>query len=70
MPIKTVKTIGKAPGKVNPIPTPSPVGVKEDGFKKQADFDNRERPASKYVRKPASAETGNPSGESYGTKVQ
>lgn len=70
MGIKTVKTIGKAPGKVNPIPTPPPTGVKEDGFKKQFDFDNKQRPASKYVNKPASAETGNPNGQGYGTKVQ
>ena len=51
---------------VKPINPPTPVGVKEDGYKKQLAQDTKKRP---MAPKSYSPETDNPNGTSFGTRV-
>lgn len=62
--ITTVKA-GPSKGKVNPIQKRTPVGVKEDGYKKQL-----EQRSKKITHETFSAETSNASGQVIGMKVQ
>jgi len=64
MGITTVPS-GPSKGKVNPIPARENVGVKEDGYRKQLAFNSKKIP----VKRAGSAETNNPNGQSFGTKV-